>query len=126
MKYADQTTTIQDLKDLVAKFVDERDWSKHHSPKNLAMNVAIEAAELMEHFVWEEQSDPKSQEVADELADVLFNVFNFATTNDIDLSEAFDRKYQKLVKKYPVEVFKNADGSLKDYKKIKQSYRNSK
>src|SRR3989344_2327708 len=115
MKNSDNDTSVQDLKDLVAKFTTERDWGKHHSPKNLAMNIAIEAAELMDHFVWEEQSNPKSKEVSDELADILFNILNFANNNDIDLSASFKRKYKQLVKKYPVKVFSKAGGNLDDY-----------
>ncbi len=51
MKKDDQTT-VQELKTLVAKFRDERGWKEEHNPKNLAMSIAIEAAELMEHFQW--------------------------------------------------------------------------
>ena len=123
MKKSDDSTTIQDLKNLVATFTKERDWGKHHTPKNLAMNIAIEAAELMDHFVWEDQSEPKSDEVKDELADILFNLLNFANTNNIDVSKAFVKKYEKLVKKYPVEVFSKASGSLDDYNRIKKEYR---
>ena len=49
---SDRTTTLSDLRQLVANFVDERDWQQFHSPKNLSMSLAIEAAELMEHFQW--------------------------------------------------------------------------
>ena len=48
----DETTTVSQLRRSVQAFVDERDWSQFHSPKNLAMSIAIEAAELMEHFQW--------------------------------------------------------------------------
>ena len=49
----DSETTIEDLRSLVAQFVRERDWEQFHDPKNLAMSIAIEAAELMEHFQWD-------------------------------------------------------------------------
>ncbi len=49
---ADSTTTLAELRKLVADFVDQRDWNQFHSPKNLSMSLAIEAAELMEHFQW--------------------------------------------------------------------------
>ena len=49
---SDQSTTIAELRQLVASFVAERDWNQFHSPKNLSMSLAIEAAELMEHFQW--------------------------------------------------------------------------
>ena len=48
----DDSTTLADLRGLVRRFVDERDWRQFHSPKNLSMSLAIEAAELMEHFQW--------------------------------------------------------------------------
>ena len=48
----DQTTTVSELAQLIAEFVDERDWNQFHSPKNISMSMAIEAAELMEHFQW--------------------------------------------------------------------------
>ena len=53
---SDAVTTIQSLKDEIKEFVRQRDWAQFHSPKNLAMSVAIEAAELMEHFHYLQQS----------------------------------------------------------------------
>ncbi|MGN1065075.1 MAG: nucleotide pyrophosphohydrolase, partial [Thermoguttaceae bacterium] len=51
-RYTDATATVDDLKRLVDRFQEERNWAKYHTPKNLASSVAIEAAELMEHFQW--------------------------------------------------------------------------
>ncbi len=76
---SDQSTTLADLRQLVANFVNQRDWQQFHSPKNLSMSLAIEAAELMEHFQWLTidqsraiASQPeKLSEVSDELADIL-------------------------------------------------------
>ncbi|MEE9601852.1 MAG: nucleotide pyrophosphohydrolase, partial [Thermoguttaceae bacterium] len=75
---SDSETTIAELRELVNEFVERRDWHQFHSPKNLAMSMAIEAAELMEHFQWISMrqsravaDDPRQLEaVADELADV--------------------------------------------------------
>jgi NTP pyrophosphatase (non-canonical NTP hydrolase) len=119
----DKTATIQELKDLVEKFGKDRNWGKHHSAKNLSMNIAIEAAELMEHFVWERDGDLDMDEVASELADVVFNCMNFAVSADIDITEAFLKKYQKLQAKYPVEIFNEKNDSLDEYQRIKQEYR---
>jgi dCTP diphosphatase len=119
----DAETTIAELKQLVAQFSQERNWGKHHGPKNLAMNIAIEAAELMEHYVWERDGDPDKAEVADELADIVFNCLNFAATQDIDISTAFMSKFQRLQQKYPTEIFNDTNDSLDDYQKIKQRYR---
>src|SRR5262249_40666692 len=80
---SDATTTVAALKDAVRRFADERAWEPFHSPKNLAMGLAVEAAELMEHFLWvdsaasrEVANDPaRRAEVADELADVACHLF---------------------------------------------------
>ncbi len=122
-KFSDSTTTIQQLKDFVDIFVKDRNWQRHHSPKNLAMNIAIEAAELMEHFQWERDGEADMEAVADELADVIFNCLNFASVTNIDIAEAFISKYNKLGKKYPIEVFNAHNDSLKDYDRIKKAYR---
>lgn len=119
----DSNTTIQELKDLVSKFTAERHWQKHHTPKNLTMNLIIEAAELMDHYVWELDGKPKKEEVADELADVFFNVLNFADKEQIDLSTAFINKYQKLQKKYPTEKFAHDTINLEEYRRLKKEYR---
>ena len=73
----DEQTTVSELRQLMAQFVAERDWGQFHSPKNLAMSMAIEASELMEHFQWltNEQSEEIDaavrHEVGEELADVV-------------------------------------------------------
>ncbi len=125
-KRTDAETTLQELKDLVEQFSKERNWEKHHAPKNLAMNIAIEAAELMEHYVWERDGEPDKQEVTDELADIIFNCLNFAVTNNIDIASAFIDKLERIRKKYPTDVFNDSNDSLEDYQKIKKAYRNQK
>ena len=111
----DSATTLQDLKDLVREFVRERDWERFHSPKNLSMAMAAEAAELMEHFLWDtlEASHEKArnEDVADELADVLLYLLEFANMSEIDISAAVARKAKKNAEKYPVE--KSKGNSLK-------------
>jgi dCTP diphosphatase len=107
----DQMTPIAQLKARMAEFVARRDWQKYHRPKNLAMSLAIEAGELMEHFQWlthEEAdsllADPAAKEqVSDELADVLAFVLSLANAAHIDLAEAFERKMAKNEVKYPPE-----------------------
>src|SRR5205085_8749461 len=92
----DATTTLADLKEGMARFVAERDWQQFHAPKNLAMALAAEAAELMEHFLWIDNDasrelvrDPKKLEpIADEMADVLGVVLALANALDRDLSQA--------------------------------------
>lgn len=115
---SDHQTTVEDLKRLVAAFVSERDWKKFHSPKNLSMSLAIEAAELMEHFQWIDleasraiSSQPeKFDEVRDELADVLCYSLALANELGIDISEAVSRKMVKNAQKYPIEEFRGRYG----------------
>jgi dCTP diphosphatase len=107
----DATTTVAELRAGMARFVSEREWEKFHSPKNLAMALAAEAAELMEHFLWIDNDasravidDPaRREEVADELADVAGVVFALCNALGMDLSDVVARKMAKNVLKYPVE-----------------------
>lgn len=90
----DTETTVAELRAAVAAFVAARDWEKHHTPKHLAMSIAIEAAEIMEHVQWLSadqaralvQDEARRAEVADELADVLIYCLSFANSADIDIS----------------------------------------
>src|SRR5580658_5977508 len=99
----DATTTVAELRAGMAGFVREREWEQFHSPKNLAMALAAEAAELMEHFLWIDNDasraavdDPARRgEVADELADVAGVVFALCNALDLDLSDAVARKMAK-------------------------------
>jgi NTP pyrophosphatase (non-canonical NTP hydrolase) len=108
---SDQTTVVAALREAMARFVAEREWQPFHSPKNLAMALAVEAAELMEHFLWidndasrAEVRDPaKRDEVADEIADVMCLLCALCNALDMDLSEAMRQKMEKNVRKYPVE-----------------------
>lgn len=105
----DSSTTVTDLRELVRRFVDERDWRQFHSPKNLSMSLAIEAAELMEHFQWIDiaesrriAGDPaKLAAVGEEIADVLCYLLALANELEIDLSAAVRDKMVKNAAKYP-------------------------
>src|ERR1700704_781366 len=104
------TKTITDLTSEVALFCEERDWRQFHTPKDTAMAIAVEAGELVEHFLWQTDAEAvekaQSEEVADELADILYNWLLFSHENDIDLVKAFENKIAKNAKKYPVEKSK--------------------
>jgi len=108
----DASTTLTDLREIVRRFVEERDWRQFHSPKNLSMSLAIEAAELMEHFQWIDAAesrrigdDPiKLGEVRDEIADVLCYLLALANELDLDLSTAICDKMVKNAAKYPAEL----------------------
>jgi NTP pyrophosphatase (non-canonical NTP hydrolase) len=108
---SDTTTTLAALKDAVRQFAADRAWEPFHSPKNLSMGLAVEAAELMEHFLWIDTEasrqvvhDPvQLGQVADEVADVACYLLNLSNTLGIDLSEAIRAKIVKNALKYPVE-----------------------
>lgn len=110
----DAKTTVAELSDLVERFVVERDWQPFHDPKNLAASIAIEAAELMEHFQWlrsdqldSVRDDPaKMKLIGEELADIMAYALAFARTMDIDVSSALDDKMKKNAVKYPVGRYK--------------------
>jgi len=114
----DSTTSVQLLRQWVADFVAARQWEKFHTPKNLAMSVAIEAAELMEHFQWVKSEqigtlmkDPERREsIADEMADVLYYVLALANQLQIDLTSAFCAKMKKNESKYPAERIRGRYG----------------
>ena len=110
----DASTTFEVLKDAVRRFVAEREWEKFHSPKNLVMGLAVEAAELMEPFLWLDGreshqllDDATSREaVADEMADVAVYLLNLSIVTGIDLSEAIQAKLAKNAAKYPAEEYR--------------------
>lgn len=122
--FFDSKTNISTLRQLAQDFVDERDWNKYHNPKDLAISIAIEAAELMELFQWIEQrevekmteADDKLLRVKEELADVLILCLNMANTLDIDLSQAIVEKIEKNRAKYPAEQVR---GNYRKYTQLK-------
>jgi NTP pyrophosphatase (non-canonical NTP hydrolase) len=110
----DPTTTVAELRQLVADFVAARDWSQFHSPKNVAMALAVEASELMEHFQWmtteasrDVPSDPeKLAAVAEEISDVFGYTLALANELGIDISQAFRAKMIKNAQKYPADEYR--------------------
>ncbi len=103
------------------RFAAERDWDQFHSPKNLAMALVKEAAELVEHFQWltEEESAhlpaEKKAPVADELADVLVYLVRIADKLDIDLLVAVAAKMQRNEAKYPAALVTGSARKYSDY-----------
>ena len=106
----DSKTTIQELRLAVSKFVDERGWGHYHTPKNLGISIAIEAAEIMEHFQWltPEQSselvrDPaRRAEAADELADVFIYCLSLANQMEVDISTVTLDKLARNQDRFPI------------------------
>jgi dCTP diphosphatase len=109
------------LSEELAAFAAERDWDQFHNPKNLAMALAGEAGELVEHFQWltfdEAANLPAAtrEEVALECADVLLFLLRLADKLDIDLAAAAERKLALNAKKYPVA---KARGRATKYDKL--------
>jgi NTP pyrophosphatase (non-canonical NTP hydrolase) len=100
---------IDALKAMARTFRDERDWKQFHTPKDLAMDIAIEAGEVMEHFIWREGEEAEEyikankEDIEDELSDVLHGVVLLADVLDIDIMTSFEKKMRKNEKKYPIE-----------------------
>lgn len=102
---------LSELRDALRRFADERDWNQFHTPKNLAAALAVEAAELLEHYQWTEiAADPAK--VREELADVLLYLIRLADRLDVDLAVAARDKIALNARKYPVE---KARGSARKY-----------
>jgi dCTP diphosphatase len=107
---------LEALSQRLREFAQARDWEQFHSPKNLAMALIVEAAELVEHFQWmkEDQSyqlDNEQQEaVALEMADILLYLLRIAERLDIDLAGAASRKIEINEKRYPVEKSRGKAG----------------
>ena len=110
----DDQTKLKQLKDAIKEFAVERDWEQFHTPKNLSMAIAAEAAELMEHFLWkgsQESGDvlndaAKRQEIAEELADILIFSLEFANIAKLDVATIISEKMETNAQKYPVEKAK--------------------
>ena len=104
--------------DRFVEFARERDWEQFHAPKNLAMALAVEAGEVMEHFQWlsEEQSEQlsadKRREVAYEVADVFIFTMRLSQRLGIDLAAVVDEKIKINEQKYPADKVR---GSAKKY-----------
>lgn len=119
---ADQKTTLAELRATVREFVDARDWQQFHSPKNLSMALAIEAAELMEHFQWitPEASrairdrPEKLAEVGEELADVICYALAIANELGLDVSDTLRDKMRRNERKYPAAEYRGRYGPEDD------------
>lgn len=114
MSASDATTTLAELKARILAFARERDWEQFHSPKNLSMALAAEAAELMEHFLWvdpaasvERASEAqRRRKIEEELADIVIYAMEFSNMTRIDLAGAIEAKMAANALKYPVEKAK--------------------
>lgn len=112
---------INDLIKRIVSFRDARDWQQFHKPKELAISLTLEAAEVLEHFQWktneeiEQYIKSNKEDIGEELADVLYWVLLMSNDLDIDLVQAFDKKMEQNENKYPVD---KAKGKHTKYNKL--------
>lgn len=113
--------SLNNLREKINAFVKERDWDQFHTPKNLAMAMIVEAAELVEQFQWNtpeesQQLTPEKREaVSHELADTFVYLLRIAEVLEIDLIEAANQKIALNAKKYPVEKARGKNNKYTDY-----------
>jgi dCTP diphosphatase len=112
---------VKDLRAAITAFIEERDWEQFHSPKNLAMALSVEVAEVVEHFQWltEEQSrnipPEKLAELREELGDVMIYLTELAEKLGIDLVEAAKAKVEINCRKYPADLVKGKAAKYTEY-----------
>ena len=113
--------SLRALRARINAFVAERDWAQFHTPKNLAMAMIVEAAELVEQFQWDTPADSqvltpeKREAVSHELADTFVYLLRIAEVLDIDLIAAAHQKIDLNAKKYPVEKAKGSNAKYTAY-----------
>jgi NTP pyrophosphatase (non-canonical NTP hydrolase) len=119
----DASTTLAALKDIVRAFCEARDWDRFHGPRDLAIGVVTEAAELLDRFRFKDDvecaallADPAGRDrVEHELADTLFFLLRFAQRNGMDLTTALERKLALNAERYPIA---KARGSNRKYTEL--------
>lgn len=113
--------SLDDLSARINAFVQERDWQQFHSPKNLAMAMIVEAAELVEHFQWNtieesyQLSPEKREQVSHELADTFVYLLRIAEVTGVDLIAAANAKIDINAKKYPAEKVRGSNAKYTSY-----------
>lgn len=113
---------IKNLTKRIIDFRDARDWKQFHNPKDVALSLSLEAAEVLEHFQWkngqelDEYVQTHKEHIGEELADVLYWVLLMSNDLDIDIAEALSKKMDQNAEKYSVE---KAKGNHKKYTELK-------
>lgn len=114
---------LSDLEEAAVRFAEERDWAQFHTPKDLALSLTLEAAELAELMQWKDGEELRAhlaknrEALEDELADVLWYTLLLSHYQGIDLAAAFERKLAKNAAKYPVD---KARGSAAKYTELER------
>lgn len=113
--------SINELTKKIVSFRDAREWKQFHNPKDVALSLLLEAAELLEHFQWKSKEEMEKyvkvskQEIGEELADVLYWVLLMSHDLNIDILDALAKKIRKNEIKYPI---KKAKGKHTKYTKL--------
>ena len=106
---------LEELRQAIVKFTQERDWDQFHNGKDLALALSIEAAELNEAFLWKDASKVNVEKVKEELADIFNYAILIANKYDLDIKQIVLDKIRRNAEKYPVE---KAFGSAKKYNEL--------
>jgi dCTP diphosphatase len=110
---------IEDIARRLMKFTEDRDWGQYHSPKNLAISLAVEAGELLEVFQWLPENPPYDETVlhkaTEEIADILIYAIMFSHKMNIDMEMAVIKKIEINDRKYPADKVK---GIAKKYNEL--------
>ena len=109
---------MSDIDEILAelrKFNQERDWDQFHNGKDLAVALSVEAAELLEAFLWKDAAAASKDKVKEELADVLNSAFQLADRYNLDIKQIMLDKIKRNAEKYPVD---KAKGSAKKYNEL--------
>ena len=118
----DNSTTINELKEKVKRFCEDRDWNQFHGAKELAIGITTESSELLDKFRFKSEKEieemfktKKKEEISEELVDTLYFILRFAQKYNIDLTTEINKKLEKNNKKYPIEKSK---GNNKKYTEL--------
>jgi dCTP diphosphatase len=113
---------IKKYQNKVAEFARERDWDQFHTIKNLSMALSVECSELMEHFQWDldktntdDLNPKKKQEVEDELIDIFIYWLRITDKMDLNVEEAFERKFRGNIEKYPADKVRGSSKKYNEY-----------
>jgi NTP pyrophosphatase (non-canonical NTP hydrolase) len=119
----DDKTTINELKEKIRKFCEDRDWNQYHDAKNLAIGIITEASELLEHFRFKSEKEieemfkntEKREKISEEVVDVLYFVLRLAQRYDIDLTTELNKKLEKNERRYAVNKVKGSNKKYTEY-----------
>jgi len=102
-------SSLKSLTRQVLRFRDERNWAQFHTGKDIAMDLSVEAGEVLELFLWKKDEDVNQEKLKDELGDVFYALLLLADHYQIDLEAALIEKIRKNKEKYPVSKFRNSN-----------------